>query len=262
MPQKTHQPTPQISIIIPCYNEEKNLQNGVLEQVSRHLKKVTFTWEVLICNDGSTDNSLKLVKLFAQNNPGFKVVDLPHGGKPAALLGGIKRAKYPWILFSDMDQSTPLNEIAKLLPYFSKYDFVIGSRGIHREGNTFIRKLGARIFLSLRRLLMLPTITDTQCGFKALKTDLARQIFPRLAAVKTTSQAKGWRVTAYDVEMLFIAQKWGYKIKEVPVSWKNEDASTTKGNLSHRYRKESIQMAKEIYRVKINDLKGVYETKG
>jgi len=109
---------------------------------------------------------------------------------------------------------------------------------------------------------MLPTITDTQCGFKALKTDLARQIFPRLAAVKTTSQAKGWRVTAYDVEMLFIAQKWGYKIKEVPVSWKNEDASTTKGNLSHRYRKESIQMAKEIYRVKINDLKGVYETKG
>lgn len=248
-----------ISIIIPCYNEENNLKRGVLDEVSGFLKTFELPYEVLVCNDKSTDNSLDIIKKFIKTHPDFFVLDLPKGGKPGALWGGIQRARFPWVLFTDMDQSTPLNQINELTPYFSDYDIVIGSRGSHRQGNSFIRKLGAKIFLNFRRFLLLPRIVDTQCGFKALKTDTAKRIFPHLAAIKTASTANGWRVTAYDVEMLFLSEKLGCRIKEVPVAWRDEDVSTTKGDFAVRYRKESIQMAKEIYRVKTNDLKGLYD---
>ncbi|MFA6602494.1 MAG: glycosyltransferase [Candidatus Shapirobacteria bacterium] len=247
-----------ISIIIPCYNEENNLKRGVLNEVSDYLDTAKFKYEVLICNDASTDNSLKLAQTFAASHPGFKVLDLPHGGKPSALLGGIKQAAYPWVLFSDMDQSTPLNQLEKFLPFMDSYDVIIGSRGTEREGNTLLRKIGANVFLNIRRLFLLPEVTDTQCGFKAMKTELAVSIFPRLSAVVTASANSGWRVTAYDVEMLFLAHLNGKKIKEIPVDWRNEDTSTTKGDLAARYRKESIQMAKELWRVKLNHLRGVY----
>lgn len=248
-----------ISVIIPCYNEENNLKSGVLNQVNNYLTKQKFNWEVLLCNDHSTDNSLQLLKLFEKSHPGFKVLDLPHGGKPSALYGGIKKAKYKWSLFTDMDQSTPLNQLDKLIPFFSQYDVVIGSRGRHRNGNTIVRKIGSNLFLYGRRIFLLSKIIDTQCGFKAIKTDLAMTIFPRLAAIQNSSTNSGWRVTSYDVEMLHLAEIYGHTIKEIPVIWKNEDLSTTKGGLTARYRKESIQMLKEIIRVKINDLKGTYK---
>lgn len=249
-----------ISIVIPCYNEENNIKRGVLEEVASFLKKQSFVWEVIICNDESTDNSLKLVKDFVSKNPGFRVLDLPHGGKPSAVWGGIQSAKYPFVLFTDMDQSTPLGEINKLLPYFDKkYDVVIGSRGLVREGNSLLRKIGGPVFLFLRRLVLLSSIIDTQCGFKAFKTDVAKALFPNLQFFKDKSQKIGWRVSAFDVELLFMAQKWGYKIKEVLVEWKNEDTSTTKGDDIARFQKESKQMIQEILRVKLNDLKGAYE---
>ena len=252
----------EISIIIPCYNEENNLKNGVLTEVFDFLKTQKFTWEVIICNDESTDNSLKLVKDFVSKHKGFRVLDLPHGGKPSAVWGGIKEAKYPITLFTDMDQSTPLKELTKLLPFFNKgYDVVIGSRGVSREGNSLIRKIMARGFLLGRRLVLLPQIIDTQCGFKAMKTDLAKKIFPNLQFFKDKSDKKGWRVSAFDVELLFMAQKWGYKIKEVEVDWKNEDLSTTKGDDSTRFQKESKQMIQEIVRIIRNNLQGVYDQK-
>lgn len=251
-----------ISIIIPCYNEENNLKKGVLDEVYDFLKTQRFNWEVVICNDESTDNSLKLVKEFVSKHQGFRVLDLPHGGKPSAVWGGIKDAKYPLVLFTDMDQSTPLKEINKLLPFFDQdYDVVIGSRGSSREGNSLIRKIMAKGFLFGRRLFILPNLVDTQCGFKAIKTDLAKQIFPNLQFFKDKSDKKGWRVSAFDVELLFMAQKWGHKIKEVEVKWKNEDLSTTKGDDGARFKKESKQMLQEIIRVKRNDLQGIYDKK-
>ena len=251
-----------ISIIIPCYNEENNLKKGVLDEVYDFLKSQKFEWEVIICNDESTDNSLKLAKNFVSNHKGFRVLDLPHGGKPSAVWGGIKEAKYPVVLFTDMDQSTPLKELNKLLPFFDQgYDVVIGSRGVSREGNSFVRKIMARGFLMGRRLVLLHNIIDTQCGFKAMKTDLAKKIFPNLQFFKDKSDKKGWRVSAFDVELLFMAQKWGYKIKEVEVKWKNEDLSTTKGDDSTRFKKESKQMLQEIFRVIRNNIQGVYDKK-
>ncbi|MFA6185050.1 MAG: glycosyltransferase [Candidatus Shapirobacteria bacterium] len=251
-----------ISIIIPCYNEENNLKKGVLDEVSDFLKNQKFKWEVIICNDESTDNSLKLIKNFVSKHKGFCVLDLPHGGKPSAVWGGIQEAKYSITLFTDMDQSTPLKELTKLLPFFNKgYDVVIGSRGVSREGNSLTRKIMARGFLLGRRLVLLPKIIDTQCGFKAIKTDLAKKIFPNLQFFKDKSDKKGWRVSAFDVELLFMAQKWGYKIKEVEVDWKNEDLSTTKGDDNTRFKKESKQMIQEIIRVIRNNLQGVYDQK-
>lgn len=251
-----------ISIIIPCYNEENNLKKGVLNEVSDFLKTQKFQWEVIVCNDESTDKSLKLVKDFASKHKGFRVLDLPHGGKPSAVWGGIQKAKYPIVLFTDMDQSTPLKEINKLLPFFNKnYDIVIGSRGVSREGNTLLRKIGGAVFLSLRRAVLLRNIIDTQCGFKMFKTEVAKDLFPNLQFFKDKSDKKGWRVSAFDVELLFMAQKWGYKIKEVEVDWQNEDISDTKGNDGARYRKESVQMINEIKRVLVNNFKGVYDKK-
>jgi hypothetical protein len=116
----------------------------------------------------------------------------------------------------------------------------------------------ASAFLNFRRLLLLPDIIDTQCGFKALRTDLAKKIFPRLAYFQKKSQS-GWSVSAFDVELLFMAKSWGHSIKEVSVKWQDEDLSDTKGNKFNRFKKESVNMIKEILRIKINQLKGVYK---
>ncbi len=250
----------QISIVIPCYNEQKNLESGVLDQVYAFLKSQTYDWEVLLCNDASTDQSLDLLKRFCKKHKNFRVLDLPHGGKPGAVWGGIKKAKYPWVLFTDMDQSTPLKELNKLIAHFNEYDLVIGSRGQTRHGFTPIRKIMSAVFLATRRLVLLPEIKDTQCGFKAIRTKLAKKIFPNLGYFKMPASS-GWRVSAFDVELLFMAKKWGYKIKEVPVVWQDEDLSTTKGDDLARFKKNSRQMAQEIARVKLNDLKGVYDLK-
>lgn len=251
-----------ISIIIPCYNEENNLNRGVLQEVADFLKTANFQYEVIICNDQSTDNSLALVKKFCLNNKNFKVLDLPKGGKPGAIWGGLQQTKYPIVLFTDMDQSTPLKEINKLLPYYSeKYDIVIGSRGGNREGSDYLRVLGSKVFSLLRNTLLQTNIFDTQCGFKSMKTDLAKKLFPRLAVIKNIQKGSGWRVSAYDVELLFIAQKWDYKVKEIPVLWKNEDTSTTKGDANAKYFKESQRMAQEVWRIFINNFKGVYDQK-
>lgn len=247
----------QISIVIPCYNEESNLKRGVLEQVAGFLNKQHFTWEVIIANDQSIDHSLKLINSFVKKHHGFRLLDLPHGGKPSAVWGGIKAAKYPWVFFTDMDQSTPIQEMNKLIPFFGRYDFVIGSRGSTRQGASIIRKIMAKTFLTFRKLFLLSNISDTQCGFKAIKTNLARKLFPRLGYFHQQDN-KGWRVSAFDVELLFMAQKAGYKTKEVLVNWKNEDISTTKGDDLKRFKKESRQMIQEIWRVKVNDLKGLY----
>jgi glycosyltransferase involved in cell wall biosynthesis len=252
----------QISIIIPCYNEEENLKRGVLKEVDEFLSsQKKFEYEVIICNDQSTDNSLKLAQDFASSHKKFRVFDFPKGGKPGAIWNGLNVAKYPISLFTDMDQSTPIKEIQKLIPYFNKgFDIAIGSRGGHREGNTFIRVLGSKVFSVLRNLLLKTNIGDTQCGFKSIKTSVAKEIFPQLSVIKNIQKGNGWRVTAYDVELLFIAHKSGYKIKEVPVIWKNEDTSITKGDATARYVKESKQMAQEVWRIFVNNLKGKYDS--
>jgi Glycosyltransferases involved in cell wall biogenesis len=179
-----------------------------------------------------------------------------HAGKPYALRSGIREAKGKYVLLTDMDQSTPISELAKLMPWISKgYKVIIGSRGARRADTTPLRQLASVVFLLIRRLILLPEIKDTQCGFKLVETELARNIFARMRLFGRVNNAVGWKVTAYDVELLHLAKKLGAKIKEVGVVWKNED--TTLGK-SRNFVKESIEMLFEIMRVRVNDMLGKY----
>lgn len=246
---------PYLSIVIPCYNEAENLKRGVLDEVYIFLKKADFTWEVIISDDGSTDDSREIVKAQIKDKKDFRLVENTHGGKPSAVWGGIQKSTGEYVLFTDMDQSAPIEELLKLKPYFSDFEVVIGSRGGGRENFSIIRKLGSTVFRLFRKSLMLRKINDTQCGFKEFRIDVAKQIFPKLQFFKKEKVVKGWKVTSFDVELLFLAEKFGYKIKEVPVIWKDEDISKGK---KKSYLKESKEMLLQIFRVKLNDLRGLY----
>lgn len=253
---------PDVSIIIPCYNEQGNLESGVLSEVYSYLSEQDYAWEVVIVNDESTDDSRRLIEEFVAGKPGFSLHDIPHGGKPSAVWAGIQQARGDIILFTDMDQSTPIAELAKLLPWYTRgYDVVIGSRGGTREGFSLLRKLGSLVFRQLRGLFLLRGIQDTQCGFKSCRREAALRLFPRLEFFRRQEQPTGWRVTAYDVELLYLAERAGYRIGEVPVYWSNRDRSDTKGQRSEvaRYLNESLEMAKEVARVKVNALRGLYD---
>lgn len=254
---------PYLSVVIPCYNEEKNLENRVLDEVAEYLAAQNFTWEVIIVNDESTDNSRALVQEFAQTHPRFALFDIPHGGKPAAVWAGIQHARGDVVLLTDMDQSTPIRELGKLLPWYERgYDTVIGSRGSAREGFSIVRKVGSLVFRKVRGWLILRDIGDTQCGFKLFRRSVLLALFPRLEFFHRGRRTVGWQVTAYDVELLYLINKAGYRIKEVTVEWYNRDQSDTKSHVKGelpRYARESVEMAQEILRVKMNQWRGMYE---
>lgn len=248
-----------LSVIIPSYNEEANLKRGVLKQIYECLKLKDFSWEVIISDDGSTDNSLELVKKAVSDLKNFKVLENSHGGKPSALNYGIKAASGEYVLFCDMDQSTPIEELDKLLPYVKEsYAAIIGSRGMDRKNFPIYRKAGSFVFASFRKLFLLRDINDTQCGFKLFKRDVLIKVFNKLEFFKRKKEVKGWKVTSYDVELLHLIEKAGGRIMEIKVIWKDEDTSVSKGGSLQRYVKESVDMIKQILRVKLNDLKGLY----
>jgi dolichyl-phosphate beta-glucosyltransferase len=252
---------PAVSVIIPCYNEEKNLKSGVLDEVYSYLKGRVYAYEVIVVNDESTDNSRRFIEDFISDKPEFSLHDIPHGGKPAAVWRGIQEAKGEIVLFADMDQSTPISELGRLLPWYEQgFDVVIGSRGSTRSGFSILRKLGSSVFRGFRSLFMLKDIRDTQCGFKSCWRMAALDIFPRLQILRDTEKPKGWRVTAYDVELLYLFESAGYRIKEVEVEWHNRDISDTKSKSGElgRYVSESIEMALEIIRVRLNKARGAY----
>ncbi len=253
---------PVLSVIFPCYNEQKNLERGVLDEVTQYLAGQALPWEVIIVNDESTDASKSLIERFIEGKTGFYLFNIPHGGKPAAVWEGIQQARGEMVLFSDMDQSTPLRELDKLLPWYQQgFDAVIGSRQTTREGSSLLRKAGSVVFLTLRRLFLLPGIMDTQCGFKLCRREVLLRVFPHLEFLRQQEKPTGWKVTAFDVEFLYLVDRAGYRIREVLVSWRNRDESDTKsqqGELA-RYIHESINMAREVSRVKLNQLRGVYD---
>lgn len=246
-----------VSIILPNYNEEANLKRGVLESLAKYLQKRTYPWEVIISDDGSTDTSPDIIKKFVKTNKGFKFLQNPHAGKPYALRAGVKAAKGQFVLFTDMDQSTPIKELSKLLPHAKEgFKVVIGSRGARRKDSSLFRQLASIAFLLARRAILLPRIKDTQCGFKLFETKLADSLFSQMRLFGRAQDTTGWKVTAYDVELLYLARKNNVLIKEIPVLWKDEDVSVNK---SRNFIKESYEMFFEILRVRVNDLLGKYD---
>ncbi|KKU45814.1 MAG: Glycosyl transferase family 2 [Microgenomates group bacterium GW2011_GWC2_46_7] len=248
---------PLISVILPNYNELENLERGVLGIISAYFSTQVYGWEVIISDDGSTDESVKFIEHFIASYPGFRLVKNPHAGKPYALKAAIKIARGQYVLFTDMDQSTPIDQLDKLLPYTKDgFRIVIGSRGVRRRDSSLIRQLASVIFLLARKIFLLRSIKDTQCGFKLLETKLATKIFSRMRLFGRSNQVVGWKVTAYDVEMLYLAEKLEAEIQEVRVVWRDEDTSSDK---RRNFIKESIEMFLEILRVSLNDMLGKYE---
>lgn len=244
-----------LSVVIPAYNEEKNIRLGSLDKVSLYLEHAKYTWEVILVDDGSTDRTAELLDEFASSNKGFRVIHCAHTGKAGTVIAGVLAAKGTIILFTDLDQATPLQEVEKVLPFFNQgYDVVIGSRNANREGAPILRLLMARGFMAIRGMLLnLKGIVDTQCGFKAFRKDAARDIFNRLQLYGQRRQVSGSMVTAgFDIEVIFLAKKRGYKIKEVPVEW--HYVETRRVNAVT----DSFQGFLDIVRIRINALKGYY----
>jgi len=247
---------PKLSVVITSYNEKENLQRGVLSEMRDYLSTLNYPWEVIINDDGSTDGGDKIIAQFVARNKNFKLIHGRHGGKAAGLLNGVKQASGEIILTTDMDQSTPLGEFDKLYPWFARgCDVVFGSRGKMRKNFPWYRQLTSWGFRTIRSIFLLRHVVDTQCGFKAFRSGILKRVFPHLDVLRG-KKTTGWVVSAYDVELLYMAEKVGATLMEVEVRWRNEDTSTGK---QRNFVKESVDMLKQIVLVKMNDLAGKYE---
>lgn len=245
-----------LSVVIPAYNEETNIRLGALDKVLRYLDRARYSWEVIIVDDGSSDGTKKLLEEYRKSNKKVTVIHNPHQGKAGTVITGMLAARGAIVLFSDLDQATPISELAKVLPWFDqKFDVVIGSRSGRREGAPLTRIIMARGFMFLRSAILgLKGITDTQCGFKAFRREVAQDIFGRLKLYGNNKEVSGSMVTAgFDIETLFLARKLGYKIKEVPVEW--HYVETRRVNPL----KDSIQGFMDIIRIRLNAFRGMYK---
>lgn len=244
-----------LSIIIPAYNEEESVKRGVLEDVNTYLSTRKYEWEVIIVDDGSLDQTASFIDQWIRGKSQWRLIWNPHNGKAEAVKTGVLAATGDAILFTDFDQATPLSEVEKLLPFLRKgEDIVIGSRevkGSERLKEPWHRHLMGKGFNFVVQLVAIGGIHDTQCGFKLFKNHVAKDLFQSLVVYskgKETSAFTG----AFDVELLYIAQKRGYKIAEVPVSWKY--VKTVRVNPL----RDSVRMFWDVVRIRLTDLFGGY----
>ena len=245
-----------LSVVIPSYDEMANLQKGVLNKVQSFLSKKNINYEVIIVDDGSTDGSAEFVKKFSKDNPNIRLIQNPHTGKAGAVTAGVLSSKGEYVLFNDMDQATPIEEVDKLLPYFEQgYDVVIGSRSSQRKGAPWTRILMAKGMIILRTILVnIHGISDTQCGFKMFKKEVAQKLFRKVSKLHGDFKTiAGSNVSAgFDVELLYIAQQMGFKIKEVSVTWLYVETRRVSPI------KDSIKGVVDLLKIKVNALKGRY----
>lgn len=243
----------ELSVIIPAYNEERNLKKGVLDEVKSFLKKANLNFEVIVVDDGSTDNSKEIVKKYIQSNKNFKLIENSHGGKAIAVMTGMERSQGKIALFTDMDQATPIDQWEKFSPkLLNGFDIVIGSRH-GRQGAPLIRKLAAWVFSLLRGLILGLPFKDTQCGFKAFNRQSIEKIIPKIKKEWGVVHFQGGAVNAgFDVELLYLAKKYGFKIAEVPVNWNYVDTERV------QVVKDALAAIYDILRIRVDDLKGKY----
>lgn len=232
-----------------------NLRKGTLDKVASFLERKKYDHEVIVVDDGSNDGSREFVKAFVRENNNFKLIENPHTGKAGAVTAGMLVAKGDYVLFTDMDQATPIEEVEKLLKYVPEYDIVIGSRNNVRKGSPIIRIFISRSAVIMRKVIVgLRQIGDTQCGFKLFKREAAQAIFKKVRdinhgfhSIKTSSVASG-----FDVELLYVGEKLGYTIKEVPVDWLYVE--TRRVNPV----RDSIEGTLDLIRIRGNITKGRY----
>ncbi|MCJ7749810.1 MAG: glycosyltransferase family 2 protein [Armatimonadetes bacterium] len=232
---------PFLSVVIPAYNEENRL-GPTLETIKVYLAERDYTSEVLVVDNGSRDRTSEVAR-----EAGVEVMEERRRGKGAAVRTGMLAARGEYVLFSDADLSTPIEEVEKLLAGLrAGADVAIASRGLPESNlvkrQPWYRELVGRGGNLLVRMMAVRGIADTQCGFKLFPREIARRIFP---AQRLTG-------AAFDVELLFIVQHAGWKIAEVPVTW--IDSPDTRFS---RVR-DSLDAVKDLFRIRINWLLGRY----
>jgi dolichyl-phosphate beta-glucosyltransferase len=251
------QPAPFLSIVIPAYNEESRLPS-TLEAVRGFLASKPYTSEIILADDGSEDRTAEIATAFATQIPCLRVLRLEHRGKAHTVRDGILTATGQFVMFTDADLSTPIHFADRLLSELERgADIAIGSRegeGAQRHEEPAYRHLMGRVFNTVVRLLAVPGINDTQCGFKAFKAAVAHDIFSSARLYDKDRTITGPRVTGFDVEILFVARKHGYRIVEVPVEWTHVSGSKV-APVS-----DSVRMFADVVRVRYNAIRGRYSS--
>lgn len=247
---------PFLSVVIPAYNEEQRLP-ATLHDVVRWLESQPWFAEVIVADDGSTDATASVVSSLPDSPVTVRLLQLPHRGKAATVSSGVLAATGKYVMFIDADLSTPLRFIHPLIEALDDGAGVaFGSRegaGSSRHGEPMYRHLMGRVFNTLVRIVAVPGVNDTQCGFKAFRAEVARDIFPDLRLYDGSKVVVGPRVTGFDVEILFLARRRGYRLVEVPVEWTHVPGSKV-APLS-----DSIRMFADVLRVRLNAIRGRYD---
>ncbi len=240
--------TPLLSIIIPAYNEEHRLPR-TLEQIFAFLSEQKYTAEVLVVENGSNDKTFEIASEFAKLNQNLYVYQEKKRGKGNAVRRGMMEAQGEYRFLCDADLSMPIVEVNKFLPpTLNDIDIAIASRevpGAIRYNEPHYRHLTGRVFNNLIRLLVLPDLQDTQCGFKCFNADVAEDVF-------RYQTLTGW---SFDVEILYIAQRKGYQICEIPINW------YFKADTKISVLQDSWQMFLDLITIRRNARRGLYDPK-
>jgi dolichyl-phosphate beta-glucosyltransferase len=234
-----------LSIIFPAHNEETRLP-ATLEKVAAFIIANSYPIEVLVVENGSNDRTFSIAQEFQATIPNLRVIHEDQSGKGLAVKRGMLEATGEYRFVCDVDLSMPLEEINNFIPpKLTGVDVGIGSReapGAHRYNEPVYRHLVGRAFNNMVRWIVLPGLNDTQCGFKCFSAAAAKEVFSR-------QTIPGW---TFDVEVLYIARRLGYKVVEVPIHWYHFPGSKI------RVLKDSLHMAMDLFKIRLNGLKGLY----
>ncbi len=240
---------PFLSLVIPAYNEESRLP-ATLERISEYLGQRDYGYEVIVVSDGSRDRTAAVAARWRPEGFPLEVIDRKENqGKGYTVREGAARARGEYILFSDADLSTPIEEVEKFFPFFREgFEVVIGSRSL-KDSDIVVRQpwhreLMGRVFNGLVRFLAVPGVADTQCGFKCFTRRAADEIFPRC-------RIEGF---SFDVEILHLARKLGLPVKEVPVRWFNAPGSSVSPL------RDSLLMLIDIIRIRVYSIGRSYRS--
>jgi dolichyl-phosphate beta-glucosyltransferase len=237
---------PLLSIIIPAHNEESRLPR-TLEQVFAFLGKQAYAAEVLVIENGSTDSTLEVARTYAERHANLRIIHAEARGKGLAVRLGMLAASGDYRFMCDADLSMPIEEVNRFLPpALTDFDLAIGSRevpGARRYDEPLHRHLGGRLVNLLIRLLILPRLQDTQCGFKCFRGEVAEDLFRH-------QTLDGW---SFDIELLFVANRRGYRVLEIPIDWFYRTESKVSAV------RDALRMVNDIFRIRANGRGGLYD---
>jgi dolichyl-phosphate beta-glucosyltransferase len=237
-----------LSIVIPAFNEQQRLPRA-LDRILTYLNAHSQGSEILVVDDGSTDDTAKIVQSYSEKYPCLRLVSNGHNrGKGFSVRHGVLEARGEIVLFTDADLSTPIEEADKLLPeLFEKgYDMAIGSRAVNRDlievHQSAFREQAGILFNRVVRWIVGIDFADTQCGFKAFRRERAKIVFEQQRIERF----------GFDPEILFLAKRHGLRVAEIPVRWSHDEA-TKVSVLS-----DGIRMFLELIVIRWNALRGLY----